>query len=78
MVLVLLFAVAAAAGALVARWWLLLVPIAMMTAVAIALVIPGTTIGRDNPLLFLGVLLELGVAAGIAGRKLAVHRPAAL
>jgi hypothetical protein len=66
--LVLIAAVAIIAGAWVARWWLLTLPLAMVAGAGLLLAM-GSTINRDNPLLFLVVLLELGLAAGIVMRR---------
>jgi hypothetical protein len=66
---------ALAAGAWVARWWLLTLPLAMLGGAGLLLAM-GSTINQDNPLLFLVVLLELGLAAGIAMRKRASGLPA--
>jgi hypothetical protein len=56
------------AFAWVARWWLLTLPLAMVGGAGLLLAM-GSTINQDNPLLFLVVLLELGLAAGIVLRK---------
>jgi hypothetical protein len=68
MALFLIAAVAVAAGAWVARWWLLTLPLAMVAGAGLLLAM-GSKINPDNPLLFLVVLLELGLAAGVVIRK---------
>jgi hypothetical protein len=60
--------VAVAAGAWVARWWLLTLPLAMVAGAGLLLAM-GTKINPDNPLLFLVILLELGLATGIIMRR---------
>ena len=66
--LILVALVAVATGAWVARWWLLTLPPAMVVGAGLLLVM-GSKINQDNPLLFLVVLLELGLAAGIVMRR---------
>ena len=61
-------AVGIAAGALVARWWLLTLPLAMVAGAALLLAM-GSKINQDNPLLFLVLLLELSLATGIVMRR---------
>jgi hypothetical protein len=68
MALFLIAVVAIAAGAWIARWWLLTLPLAMVAGAGLLLVM-GSKINQDNPLLFLVVLLELGLAAGVVIRK---------
>jgi len=68
MALFLVAAVAVAIGSAVARWWLLTLPLAMLAGAGLLLAM-GSKINQDNPLLFLVVLLEFGLAAGIAIRK---------
>ena len=68
MALFLIAVVAIAAGAVVARWWLLSLPVAMIAGAGLLLAM-GSRINPDNPLLFLVVLLELGLGAGIVIRK---------
>jgi hypothetical protein len=68
MTLFLVAAVAIAAGAWVARWWLLTLPLAMLGGAGLLLAM-GSKINQDNPLLFLIVVLELGLAAGVVLRK---------
>jgi hypothetical protein len=75
MALFLVATVAVAAGAWVARWWLLTLPLAMVGGAGLLLAM-GSKINQDNPLLFLVVLLELGLAAGIVLRKRASGLPA--
>jgi len=75
MALFLIAAVAVAVGVWVARWWLLTLPLAMASGAALLLAM-GSKINQDNPLLFLIVLLELGLAAGIVMRKRASGLPA--
>ena len=60
--------VALVAGAWVARWWLLTLPLAMVAGAGLLLAM-GSKINPDNPLLFLVVLLELSFAAGIVMRR---------
>ena len=60
--------VAVVVGAWVARWWLLTLPLAMVGGAGLLLAM-GSKINQDNPLLFLVILLELGLAAGILTRK---------
>lgn len=60
--------IAVAAGAWVARWWLLTLPLAMAAGAGLLLAM-GSTINKDNPVLFLVLLLELGLAAGIVVRN---------
>jgi hypothetical protein len=57
-----------AAGIGVARWWLLTLPLAMVAGAGLLLAM-GSKIDQDNPLLFLVLLLELSLAAGIVTRK---------
>ena len=59
MALFIVAAAAIAAGAVVARWWLLSLPVAMIAGAGLLLAM-GSRINPDNPLLFLVVLLELG------------------
>jgi hypothetical protein len=66
--LVIVVTAAVAAGAWVARWWLLTLPLAMLGSAGLLLAM-GSKINQDNPLLFVVVLLELGLAAGIVVRK---------
>jgi len=66
--LLIIVTVALAVGAWVARWWLLTLPLAMVAGAGLLLAM-GSRINQDNPLLFLVVLLELGLAAGIVTRK---------
>ena len=66
--LLLVAAVALAAGAWVARWWLLTLPLAMVAGAGLLLAM-GSKINQDNPLLFLVLLLELSLAAGIVMRR---------
>ncbi len=68
MALFIIGAVAVAAGAWVARWWLLTLPLAMVAGAGLLLAM-GSTINQDNPLPFLVALLELGLGAGIVIRK---------
>ena len=68
MALLLVATVAVVAGAWVARWWLLTLPLAMVAGAGLLLAM-GSKINQDNPLLFLVILLELGLAAGIVTRK---------
>jgi hypothetical protein len=71
---VLLAIVAAGVGALVRRWWLLALPLAMGVGAALLLGMPGSTIDRDNPLVFLVVLMEIALAAGIVGARYVSRR----
>ena len=66
--LLLVAAVALAAGAWIARWWLLTLPLAMVAGAGLLLAM-GSKINQDNPLLFLVLLLELSLAAGIVMRR---------
>jgi len=66
--LFLIAAVAVFAGAWVARWWLLTLPLAMLGGAGLLLAM-GSTISQDNPLLFLVVLLELGLVVGVLMRR---------
>lgn len=68
MELLIIAAIAIAAGAWVARWWLLTLPLAMAAGAGLLLAM-GSTINKDNPVLFIVLLLELGLAAGIVGRS---------
>jgi hypothetical protein len=68
MALFIVAAAAIAAGGVVARWWLLSLPVVMIAGAGLLLAM-GSKINPDNPLLFLVVLLELGLAAGIVIRK---------
>ena len=68
MALFLIAVAAVAAGAWVARWWLLTLPLAMVAGAGLLLAM-GSTINQDNPLPFLVALLELGLGAGIVIRK---------
>jgi hypothetical protein len=68
MALLLLVVVGVAAGAWVARWWLLTLPLAMLSGAGLLLAM-GSKINPDNPLPFLFLLLELGLAAGILIRR---------
>ena len=68
MALFLIAVVAIAAGAVVARWWLLSLPLAMIAGAGLLLAM-GSKINQDNPLVFLVLLLELGLAVGIVTRK---------
>ena len=61
-------AVAVAIGTWVARWWLLTLPLAMVAGAGLLLAM-GSKIDQDNPLLFVVILLELSLAAGIVMRK---------
>ena len=74
MTLILLALVAAAAGWLIHRWWLLTLPIAMAAGALLLLAMPGSTINPDNPRLFLTLLLETALAAGIATNRLTTPR----
>jgi peptidoglycan/LPS O-acetylase OafA/YrhL len=74
MSLVLLAIVAGGVGALVRRWWLLALPLTMGVGAALLLAIPGSTIDPDNPLVFLVVLLETALAAGILSARYAGRR----
>ena len=63
-------AVAVGVGWTVRRWWLLALPVAMVAGALLLVMMPGSSISRDNPLPFLALLLEAGFAAGIvAGRR---------
>ena len=76
--LLIIAAVALAVGAWVARWWLLTLPLAMVAGAGLLLAM-GSRINQDNPLLFLVVLLELSLAAGIVmRRRLTVSGPPAV
>jgi len=76
--LLIIAAVALAVGAWVARWWLLTLPLAMVAGAGLLLAM-GSKINQDNPLLFLVVLLELSLAAGIVmRRRLTVSGPPAV
>ncbi len=66
--LFLVAAVGIAAGAWVARWWLLTLPLAMVAGAGLLLAM-GSQINQDNPLLFLVLLLELSLATGIVMRR---------
>ncbi len=66
--LFLVAAVGIAAGAWVARWWLLTLPLAMVAGAGLLLAM-GSKINQDNPLLFLVLLLELSLATGIVMRR---------
>ena len=66
--LILVAAVGIAAGAWVARWWLLTLPLAMVAGAGLLLAM-GSQINQDNPLLFLVLLLELSLATGIVMRR---------
>jgi hypothetical protein len=68
MALFLIAVTAVAAGAWLARWWLLTLPLAMLGGAGLLLSM-GSKIDQDNPLLFVVVLLELGLAAGVVTRK---------
>ena len=76
--LLIIAAVALAVGAWVAHWWLLTLPLALVAGAGLLLAM-GSKINQDNPLLFLVVLLELGLAAGIVmRRRLTVSGPPAV
>ncbi|TME45633.1 MAG: hypothetical protein E6I60_15645 [Chloroflexi bacterium] len=78
MALLIIAAVALAVGAWVAHWWLLTLPLALVAGAGLLLAM-GSKINQDNPLLFLVVLLELGLAAGIVmRRRLTVSGPPAV
>lgn len=68
MELLIIAVITVAAGAWVARWWLLTLPLAMAAGAGLLLAM-GSTINKDNPVLFIVLLLELGLAAGIVGRS---------
>lgn len=72
--MLLLVVVAGGAGWLVRRWWLLALPLAMVAGALLMLAMPGSSINPDNPLLFMTLLLEAALAAGIASGRY-IHQP---
>jgi len=74
MTLILLALIAAGAGWLIHSWWLLTLPLAMAAGALLLLAMPGSSINPDNPLLFLTLLLEAALAAGITAARYTTAR----
>ncbi|MGW6199853.1 hypothetical protein ACWF0M_27135 [Kribbella sp. NPDC055110] len=77
MTLLLLAALAVGAGLVVRRWWLLIIPPAMVAGGLLLLAMPGSSIDPDNPLLFVALLLELSLGAGLLTARSVLARRAA-
>ena len=62
-----LLAVMIIAGWFIRRTMILLLPLIVAAGYIVAVF--GAGIGRDTPILFLAILAELGLVAGLVGRK---------
>ena len=70
MVVVLVAVLAFTVGLWSRRWWLLALPPAAAGGAALLLALPGTHVDADNPLVFLLLLTEILLGAGVTlGRR---------
>jgi hypothetical protein len=69
--LVLVAALALVAGARVARWWLLILPVTTLVGAVVVLSLLGVPLGRDTPVPFMLIFVEAFLAVGV---MLGMHR----
>jgi hypothetical protein len=63
--LVLVAALSLVAGARVARWWLLVLPVTAAVSAVVVLALLRAPLGRDTPVPFMLVLIEAFMAVGV-------------